>query len=269
VNRIASQTTYNGTNILDGSAGIVGFQVGANVGQTINLDLSKSMSAASLGSGSLATGQLAGTISGLDIDKATGAAATTTPSANIITSINVLSDGHGGFSFTDQNGSAISSAAASTIFSAGAQTNATTGAPVTTLTMNTAAYDQTNAALDSSVLAATAQIGAVNASNTSVSKLDISTVSGANVAMVAIDNALTAVSNLQASLGAAQNRFSAIATSQQAEATDLSSAQSQITDANFAQETANLSKAQVLQQAGISVLAQANSQPQQVLKLLQ
>ncbi|WP_020070712.1 flagellin N-terminal helical domain-containing protein, partial [Paraburkholderia bryophila] len=66
VNRIASQTTYNGTNILDGSAGIVGFQVGANVGQTINLDLSKSMSAASLGSGSLATGQLAGTISGLD-----------------------------------------------------------------------------------------------------------------------------------------------------------------------------------------------------------
>jgi flagellin len=269
VNRIASQTTYNGTNILDGSAGIVGFQVGANVGQTINLDLSKSMSAASLGSGSLATGQLAGTISNLNIDAATGAAATSTPSANIITSINVLSDGHGGFSFTDQNGSAISSAAASTIFSAGAQTNATLGAPVTTLTMNTAAYDQTNAALDKSVLAATAQIGAVNASNTSVSKLDISTVSGANVAMVAIDNALTAVSNLQASLGAAQNRFSAIATSQQAEATDLSSAQSQITDANFAQETANLSKAQVLQQAGISVLAQANSQPQQVLKLLQ
>jgi flagellin len=237
VNRIASQTTYNGTNILDGSAGIVGFQVGANVGQTINLDLSKSMSAASLGSGSLATGQLAGTISNLNIDAATGAAATSTPSANIITSINVLSDGHGGFSFTDQNGSAISSAAASTIFSAGAQTNATLGAPVTTLTMNTAAYDQTNAALDKSVLAATAQIGAVNASNTSVSKLDISTVSGANVAMVAIDNALTAVSNLQASLGAAQNRFSAIATSQQAEATDLSSAQSQITDANFAQET--------------------------------
>ena len=89
VNRIASQTTYNGTNILDGSAGIVGFQVGANVGQTINLDLSKSMSAASLGSGSLATGQLAGTISGLDIDASTGAAATAGYTGSAITSINV------------------------------------------------------------------------------------------------------------------------------------------------------------------------------------
>ncbi|MBW0448886.1 flagellin [bacterium M00.F.Ca.ET.228.01.1.1] len=269
VNRIASQTTYNGTNILDGSAGIVGFQVGANVGQTINLDLSKSMSAASLGSGSLATGQLAGTISGLDIDASTGAAATAGATGATITSINVLSDGHGGFTFTDQNGSAINATVAGSIFSTGTSTGATTTSPITTLTMSTGAYDTTNAALTTSITNATAQIGAVNASNTTVSSLDISTVSGANVAMIAIDNALTAVSNLQASLGAAQNRFSAIATSQQAEATDLSSAQSQITDANFAQETANLSKAQVLQQAGISVLAQANSQPQQVLKLLQ
>ncbi|CAD6544541.1 Flagellin 2 [Paraburkholderia kirstenboschensis] len=268
VNRIASQTTYNGTNILDGSAGIVGFQVGANVGQTINLDLSKSMSASGLGSGSLATGQLAGTISGLDIDASTGAAATAGATGSAITSINVLSDGQGGFTFTDQNGSAINATVAGSIFSTGTQT-ATTASPITSLTMSTGAYDTTNAALGTSITNATAQIGAVNASNTTVSSLDISTVSGANVAMVAIDNALTAVSNLQASLGAAQNRFSAIATSQQAEATDLSSAQSQITDANFAQETANLSKAQVLQQAGISVLAQANSQPQQVLKLLQ
>ena len=87
--------------------------------------------------------------------------------------------------------------------------------------------------------------------------------------MVSIDNALQTVNNVQAALGAAQNRFTAIATAQQAESTDLSSAQSQITDANFAQETANMSKNQVLQQAGISVLAQANSLPQQVLKLLQ
>lgn len=76
------------------------------------------------------------------------------------------------------------------------------------------------------------------------------------------------MNSIQAGLGAAQNRFSSIAATQQAQSTNLSSAQSQITDANFAQETANLSKAQVLQQAGISVLAQANSMPQQVLKLL-
>jgi flagellin len=87
--------------------------------------------------------------------------------------------------------------------------------------------------------------------------------------METVDNALATISNIQATLGAAQNRFTGISTSQQDESTDLSSAQSQITDADFAQETANLSKAQVLQQAGISVLAQANSNPQQVLKLLQ
>nr|WP_244197900.1 flagellin [Caballeronia ptereochthonis] len=86
--------------------------------------------------------------------------------------------------------------------------------------------------------------------------------------MESIDNALNAVNTIQSSLGAAQNRFTAISTTQQSMSTNLSQAQSQITDANFAQETANLSKAQVLQQAGISVLAQANSLPQQVLKLL-
>jgi flagellin len=103
----------------------------------------------------------------------------------------------------------------------------------------------------------------------SVSNLDVSSTSGANAAMVAIDNALVTVNNLQATLGAAQNRFTAIATTQQSDSTDLSSAQSQIQNADFAQETANMSQAQVLQQAGISVLAQANSLPQQVLKLLQ
>jgi len=87
--------------------------------------------------------------------------------------------------------------------------------------------------------------------------------------MEAIDNALATVNNIQATLGAAQNRFTSISSAQQSQSTDLSGAQSQITDADFAQETANLSKAQVLQQAGISVLAQANSNPQQVLKLLQ
>jgi flagellin len=104
---------------------------------------------------------------------------------------------------------------------------------------------------------------------TSVAQVNVSTTAGANLAMESIDNALATINNIQATLGAAQNRLTGIATSQQAESTDLSSAQSQITDADFAQETANLSKAQVLQQAGISVLAQANSQPQQVLKLLQ
>lgn len=260
VNRIASQTTYNGTNILDGSAGSVTFQVGANVGQTISLDLSQSMSAAKIGGGLVQTGQTVGTIA-VSLS-ATGAYTST---GATITSVNVLSDGKGGYTFTDQNNTAITSGVANAIFSAGTATG--TGTAITSLALSSAALPTTGAA-SSAAIAAVAQINAINSPPT-VSGLDISTVTGANQAMVSIDNALQTVNTLQASLGAAQNRFTAISTAQQAESTDLSSAQSQITDANFAQETANLSKAQVLQQAGISVLAQANSNPQQVLKLLQ
>jgi flagellin len=206
------------------------------------------------------TGQTVGTIA-VSLS-ATGAY---TSSGATITSINVLSDGKGGYTFTDQNNTAITSGVANAIFSAG--TAAGTGTAVTSLALSSAALPTTGAA-SSAAIAAVNQINAINAPPT-VSGLDISTVTGANQAMVSIDNALQTVNTLQAALGAAQNRFTSIATSQQAESTDLSSAQSQITDANFAQETANLSKAQVLQQAGISVLAQANSNPQQVLKLLQ
>lgn len=266
VNRIASQTTYNGTNILNGSAGILTFQVGANVGQTINLDLSQSMSAAKIGGGVVQAGQTVGTVTGLSLN----AAGAYTSGAASITSINVLADGNGGYTFTDQNGSAIAQTVAQAVLGA----NATTGAAGSTASVGALAIQA--AATSNSQSAATltsignevAQINAVNSPAT-VANIDISSVSGANVGIVSIDNALQTVNNLQASLGAAQNRFTAISTSQQAESTDLSSAQSQMTDANFAQETANLSKAQVLQQAGISVLAQANSQPQQVLKLLQ
>jgi flagellin len=77
------------------------------------------------------------------------------------------------------------------------------------------------------------------------------------------------VNTFQATLGAQQNTITQAISTTETESTNMSAAESQITDANFAEETANLSKAQVLQQAGISVLAQANSLPQQVLKLLQ
>jgi len=261
VNRIASQTTYNGTNILDGSAGNVTFQVGANVGQTISLNLSQSMSAAKIGGGLVQTGQTVGTVS-VSVDN-TGTY--TSAASPAITAINVLSDGKGGYTFTDQNNQAIAQTVAAAVFGSGA--TAGTGTQGTALALQAAATTTAGAG-SAAQASAVAQINAINSPPT-VSNLNISTVTGANEAMVSIDNALQTVNNLQASLGAAQNRFTAIATSQQAESTDLSSAQSQITDANFAQETANLSKAQVLQQAGISVLAQANSNPQQVLKLLQ
>jgi flagellin len=203
------------------------------------------------------SGKDAGTVSALNSAVATAAAnvtsSVTTPAA--ITSINVLSDGKGGFTFTDQNNQALATNTVSALF----------GANTAQGKISTAGLDAVaNASTDATV---TSQINTLNKPST-VASIDISTAQGASMAMESIGNALNDVNNLQATLGAAQNRFSAIASAQAAQSTDLSTAQSNIQDANFAQETANLSKAQVLQQAGISVLAQANSLPQQVLKLL-
>ena len=95
------------------------------------------------------------------------------------------------------------------------------------------------------------------------------TVDSANDLMSRIDVALSSVAGFAANLGAVQNRFQSTISTLSAQTTNLQASQSTIQDANFAAETANLSKANVLQQAGISVLAQANASPQQVLKLLQ
>lgn len=99
--------------------------------------------------------------------------------------------------------------------------------------------------------------------------IDVSTVAGANAAIKGIDNAINQVSRVQAQLGAVQNRFEATISNLAVQGENLSAANSRIRDADFAAETAALSRAQVLQQAGISVLSQANARPQQALSLLQ
>ncbi|MGI0115240.1 flagellin [Zooshikella sp. RANM57] len=102
-----------------------------------------------------------------------------------------------------------------------------------------------------------------------VRDIDITSVEGANEALVSVDNALQQISKQQAELGAIQNRFLSTINNLSISSENLSAANSRIQDADFAAETAELSRAQVLQQAGISVLAQANARPQQVLALLQ
>lgn len=99
--------------------------------------------------------------------------------------------------------------------------------------------------------------------------IDISTVQGALDALAAVDNALQSINIQRADLGAIQNRFESAISSQAIARENLSAANSRIKDADFAEETAALSRAQVLQQAGTTILAQANGLPQQVLSLLQ
>ncbi|QFS87695.1 MULTISPECIES: flagellin [unclassified Marinobacter] len=108
------------------------------------------------------------------------------------------------------------------------------------------------------------------ATNTaSLNTTDISTPDGADLAMITIDYAIDKINSFRAELGAVQNRFESTIANLSTTSENLSASNSRIRDADFAAETAELARTQVLQQAGLSVLAQANARPQQVLQLLQ
>jgi flagellin len=109
----------------------------------------------------------------------------------------------------------------------------------------------------------------VTQTGSALSAVDLSTVAGATNALATIDASLTTVNTSRADLGAYQNRFESVIASTQVASENATASRSRIQDADFASETANLTKSQILTQAGISVLAQANAQPQQVLALLQ
>jgi flagellin len=102
-----------------------------------------------------------------------------------------------------------------------------------------------------------------------VASIDISTASGGTSALNVIDAALDVINAGRGDLGAYQNRFESVVASQQVAAENLQASKSRIEDADFAAETAALTKAQILQQSGIAMLAQANAIPQNVLALLQ
>lgn len=112
-------------------------------------------------------------------------------------------------------------------------------------------------------------LSSASAALTKLNTVDISSVSGANDAIAVLDGALTQVNDIRATLGAVQTRFESTISNLSTTSENLSAARSRILDADFAQETASLTRSTILQQAGISILSQANSLPQQVLSLLQ
>ncbi|MCX8016719.1 MAG: flagellin [Rhodocyclaceae bacterium] len=109
----------------------------------------------------------------------------------------------------------------------------------------------------------------LNSTLKKVSDLDISTVDNATQALRIVDSAIDAINGQRAKFGALQSRFEATIANLQTSSENLSAARSRISDADFAAETANLTRVQILQQAGIAMLAQANALPQNVLQLLQ
>jgi len=116
---------------------------------------------------------------------------------------------------------------------------------------------------------ATVGLSAAIAKDTNgVDAVDIGTMEGAQAAILRLDSALTSVNSNRAAMGALQNRFTSTIANLSITSENLEAARSRIRDADFATETASLSRAQILQQAGTAMLAQANSIPQNVLSLL-
>jgi flagellin len=102
----------------------------------------------------------------------------------------------------------------------------------------------------------------------SISTVNVLTVTGANNAIQRVDSALSSVSTLRSTFGAIQNRFDSVIANLSTASENLTASRSRVQDADFASETANLSRSQILQQAGTAMVAQANQAPQGVLALL-
>lgn len=269
IDRVANQTSFNGTKLLDGSFTSKLFQVGADAGQTIGINSVVDANVDKLGaaqfsgttqstnavaSGSAAT--TAGTVSGISINNVTidtvdievGDTAADAQT-KIVNAINEKSDQTGVYASLDTAGKMTL-----TSVIAGQALDVTV--PATS--------SATGLGVDFSGIADTT-LGAAQQMN----DIDITSFGGAQQALEIVDAALTTVNAGRADLGAIQNRFSSTISNLTTSSENLSASRSRIQDADFAVETSNLTKAQILQQAGTAMLAQAKALPQQVLSLLQ
>lgn len=337
IDRVATQTDFNGVALLDGTFTSKVFQVGANAGETITVDSIASARASSLGqrteasatltvgAGGAPTVVLNGSTITSDQDGAalanaindanagitaaaneTTAAGVAQTAANLTGTITINGVTTASFSTVagqEATARADTVQAINDISAATGVTATDTGAAATGVTLTaadgrniTVSYTTLTSASTGVAAAGTTrstveitsnstiEVGAtvtnvtgITASTdvsaaltgTAVGNLDISSVSGAEEAIRSVDAALTTINSSRADLGAVQNRFDSVVINLQTTAENLSASQSRIRDADFAEETATLARAQVLQQAGIAVLAQANAQPQNVLALLQ
>ncbi|HJE69375.1 flagellin [Pseudomonas oryzihabitans] len=275
IDRISQKTTFGGQKLLDGSFGSKDFQVGSNANETISLTIGK-MDTKSLGGAvdSLANATVAGDVNlnttnvtaakagDITLQVGTGTAKKVSivegDSADTIVS-KINNAGVQGLTAQVDNGQVkltSSSPAGSTAGSANI-----TVADATGNNNGTAA-----AVFGTATLTATET--AEKQTNKTVSDIDVSTAAGAQEAVQIIDGAIKGIDSQRADLGAVQNRFDNTIANLQSISENASAAKGRITDTDFAAETANMSKNQVLQQAGTAILAQANQLPQAVLSLL-
>jgi flagellin len=265
IQRVATQTSFNNTKLLDGSFTSQTFQVGANVGEVIPLTSLANVQLASLG-------QLQANNT---YTQTLGAAAATAFANAMSMSIN-------GVTVTSAAGAA-NAAAAVTNFQAAFDAaklentnNATLNTGLANVTMTAGAITSTDQNLTLSAFTnisgvtagTTAGTVSTGATTTGIVGLNISTTEGATKAITAMDTALSAINTARGTMGTIQSRFENAISNINVTSENLSAARGRIVDADFAKETSNLSRAQILQQAGTAMVAQANQLPQGVLSLL-
>jgi len=295
INSVASNTQFNGVNLLDGSFQGATFQIGANAGQTITVASVASAKAGAVGAlyaGALTTGGTAGAYLAATAatppvtniangDTATfqvavtpaGTGATTTnyttnavtltgnassDLATIAAAINQAVASQGVIATVDSTAGTI--VVSGNQANAGATVAVTVGSSTGSIAADTTALKDLG--LDSSDTIATTGATFVGSAN-------VNTVDNSNQALTQIDAALQQLATSTAQLGAYQNRFDALIQGLHTTATNLTAAKSAIVDTDYAAATSNLSKAQILQQASTAMVAQANTIPQNILTLLQ
>ena len=266
IQRVATQTEFNGTKLLDGSFTGKAFQVGANAGQLITVDAVTNAQTDSLGGTLFATGT--STIAApADENTAVSLANVTINGTNIGT---VAVAASGTTAAATQTSAAQALAAAVNTRSAElgvvAEVDGTTAGQVnfSSILAGSTAITFTATPTGSTLT----NVFNAPTTETYVEDLDISTFAGAQQAIGIMDAALTTINSARADMGAIQNRFGSVIQNLQTSSENLSAARGRIVDADFAKETANLSRAQILQQAGTAMVAQANQLPQGVLSLL-
>ena len=284
VDRVAKQSDFNGTKLLDGSFTSQLFQVGANAGQAIAINSVVDAKADTLGAATFAnvydtqaiTADKATadtTFSGLQISiTPQGAAAPTTVkipdftvkagesiTAATAAAVNSRLGETGVMAKVDAGKLSLHSAAAGQTFALSVSATPTTGATAVDANFANIGLQQVAAGTGGTLTGATAR---------HVEDLNVSTVEGAQQALSIVDKALESVNSVRADLGAIQNRFTSVVANLQTSSENLSASRSRIRDTDFAKETAELTRTQILQQAGTAMLAQANQVPQGVLSLL-
>ncbi|MEN5205983.1 flagellin [Stenotrophomonas sp. TWI700] len=283
IDRVAKQSEFNGTKLLDGSFSSQLFQVGANAGQAIAIDKVVDAKASSLGATTFAT---AGSIDLTGETLTSGKIADAKIGAIELGEIKyeVVAPAAGA------DAAAIAAAAASTAQNAVKAISTAINAKIGETGVHAAAATKADGTVDPGKVTLTAvkadiviadmEVAGITADPddttqltagsgaSHLSNLDIGTVVGAQQALEIVDSALSSINNTRADLGAIQNRFTSVVANLQTSTENLSASRSRIKDTDFAKETAELTRTQILQQAGTAMLAQANQVPQNVLSLL-